>query len=47
MKIPRIANAVGCLDDELVVEAAMCSKKKRSPWPGRAYPCRYFSFLSV
>ncbi len=40
MKIPRIASAVGCLDDELVAEAAMVveatmySKKKRSLWPG-------------
>lgn len=32
MKIPRIANAVGYLDDELVVEAATYGKKKKSPW---------------
>lgn len=33
MKTPRIANAVGHIDDDLITEAAVSTKKtKRSPW---------------
>ena len=32
MKTPRIANAVGHIDDDLITAAAKCKKKKKSNW---------------
>ena len=32
MKIPRMANSVGQIDDDLITEAAECKKKKKNNW---------------
>ena len=32
MKTPRIANAIGQIDDDLVADAAKCKKKNKKHW---------------
>ena len=32
MKTPRIANAIGQIDDDLVTDAAKCKKKNKKHW---------------
>lgn len=45
MKTPRIANAIGQIDDDLVADAAKCKKKNKKHYDQTA--CVYFASILI